>query len=147
LAASVASAFIDDTAAWRPRMTGRIVRGKEASGPWAMALAAKVKQQINMLVTSALSETVMSASAKLRPLGLPRLLIRLNLCVVHSTWSKNLGFTRCHVARAEPVWPSNLPVGSRKLKLALAADCERITKPEAILLDKSATRASACVKH
>jgi hypothetical protein len=43
-------------------MTGRIVRGKEASGPWAMALAAKPKQAINMNVTSVLFETVMSAS-------------------------------------------------------------------------------------
>jgi hypothetical protein len=43
-------------------MTGRMVRGKEASGPWAVALAAKPKQTVNMQVTSVLFETVMSAS-------------------------------------------------------------------------------------
>ena len=62
LATSVASAFIDDTAACRPRMTGRMVPGKEASGPWAIALAAKPKQTINKNLTSVLFETAMSAS-------------------------------------------------------------------------------------
>ena len=62
LATSVASAFIDDTAACRPRMTGRMVRGKEPSGPWAIALAAKPKQAIKMNVASVLFDTVMNAS-------------------------------------------------------------------------------------
>src|SRR5437868_15047451 len=52
-----------------------------------MALAARPTQVINMHVTSVLFETVMSAS--------------LN-CIVHSTRSKNLGFTRCNVGRAAP---------------------------------------------
>jgi len=30
--------------------------------------------------------------------------------------------------RRRPVWPINPAVGSRKLKLALAADCGRITR-------------------
>src|SRR4029077_1303908 len=70
LAASVASAFIDDTAACRPRITGRIVRGKAASGPWAMALEAKLKQAISMYVTSVLCETVISTPPELKALGI-----------------------------------------------------------------------------
>ena len=66
-AASVASAFIEATAAWRPRITGRMVRGIEASEPWAMAFAAKPKQAINKHI---LFETVMSASPQLKALGL-----------------------------------------------------------------------------
>jgi hypothetical protein len=37
-----------------------MVRGKEASGPWAIALEVKPKQAINMHVKSGLFETVIA---------------------------------------------------------------------------------------
>jgi len=43
-------------------MTGRMVRGKGAPGPWAIALEVKPEQAINMHVKSGLFETVMSNS-------------------------------------------------------------------------------------
>jgi hypothetical protein len=39
-----------------------MVRGKEASEPWAMAFAEKPKQAINKHITSVLFETVMNTS-------------------------------------------------------------------------------------
>ncbi len=65
---SVASALIDETAACRPRITGRMVWGKEAPSapPWAVALEAKPRQTIDMHMARILAEVVIQISEGLQ---------------------------------------------------------------------------------
>jgi hypothetical protein len=60
----VASALIDETAACRPRITGRMVWGKDVppAPAWAIALEAKPKQTTDMQLASILGEVLIPIS-------------------------------------------------------------------------------------